>query len=104
MSEWSTMIPAPVESEARSAKRLAFSFGYRFFFFLLIGLAWLVPAFLDHRFVYAMVAWDLLLLVAWAADLLSLPKPQELRIRRSWMAPLALFYSIGRFCQYRKRS
>jgi len=93
MSEWSAMIPAPVESEARSAQRLGFSFGYRFFLFLLIGLAWLVPAFLDHRFVYAMVAWDLLLFAAWASDLLSLPKPSQLRIRRSWMAPLALSVS-----------
>ena len=93
MSEWSAMIPTPVESEARSAKRLGISFGYRFFLFLLIGLAWLVPAFLDHRFVYAMVAWDLLLFAAWALDLWSLPRPSQLRIRRSWMAPLALSVS-----------
>ena len=93
MSERLALIPAPVESDAGPAKRLGFSFGYRFFFFLLIGLAWLVPAILDHRFVYAMVAWDMLLLVAWTVDLLSLPKPQKLRIRRSWIAPLALSVS-----------
>ena len=41
MSEWSAMTPATVEATARPAKRLAFSFGYRFFLLLLIGLMWL---------------------------------------------------------------
>ena len=90
MSEWSAMIPAAVESEARPSKRLGFSFGYRFFLFLLIGLVWLVPAFVDHRFAYAVAAWDVLLFAVWVVDLLSLPKPHQLRIRRTWMAPLAL--------------
>ena len=90
MSEWSAMIPAAVEGDARPSKRLGFSFGYRFFLFLLIGLVWLVPAFVDHRFAYAVAAWDVLLFAVWVVDLLSLPKPQELRIRRTWMAPLAL--------------
>ena len=93
MSAWQAMIPDPVESPAQPLKRLGVSFGYRFFLFLLVGLLWLVPAFLDHRFAYAMLAWDLLLFAAWAADLLSLPKPHELCIRRSWMAPLALSVS-----------
>ncbi|MGC2185740.1 MAG: hypothetical protein WA637_20905, partial [Terriglobales bacterium] len=90
MSEWSAMIPAAVESEARPSKRLGFSFGYRFFLFVLVGLVWLVPAFVDHRFAYAVAAWDVLLFAVWVADLLSLPKPREIRIRRTWMAPLAL--------------
>jgi len=93
MSEWSAIIPAPVENHAQPSRRLAFSFGYRFFVFLLIGLAWLVPTFLDHRFAYAMVAWDVLLIVAWCTDLMSLPKPEQIRIRRAWIAPLAL--SVG---------
>ncbi len=53
-------------------------------------MGWLVPAFVDHRFVYAMVAWDVLLLLAWAADLSSLPRPGKIRIRRTWLAPLSL--------------
>jgi uncharacterized protein (DUF58 family) len=84
------MIPAPLETKAGPTKRLGFAFGYRFFFLLFIGFMWLVPAFLDHRFVYAMVAWDLLLLAAWAADLVYLPKPEKLRVGRSWLAPIAL--------------
>jgi len=90
MSAWSAMIPGSVEGQARPSQRLAFSFGYRFFLFLVMGLVWLVPAFLDRRFAYAMVAWDLLLLMAWVIDLLSLPTPNRLHIRRSWTSPLAL--------------
>lgn len=93
MSEWSAMIPAAVESQARPSKRLGFSFGYRFFLFLLIGLVWLVPAFVDHRFAYAVAAWDLLLFAVWVVDLSSMPRPRELRIRRTWAAPLALSVS-----------
>ena len=90
MSEWSAMIPVSIEGAAQSTKRFAFSFGYRFFLLLLIGLGWLVPAFFDHRFAYAMLAWDLLLVAAWATDLLALPKAREISIRRGWNAPLSL--------------
>jgi uncharacterized protein (DUF58 family) len=90
VSDWLAMIPAPTEAEARPWKRIAFSFGYRFFLLLLLGMGWLIPAFLDHRFAYAMVAWDALLVLAWAADLTALPQPRQLRIRRSWMAPPSL--------------
>lgn len=90
MNDQSTMIPALAEGRARPAKRFGVSFGYRFFLFLLIGLVWLVPAFADIRFAYAMIGWDLLLFLAWAADLLSLPKPRALLLRRTWLAPPAL--------------
>ncbi len=90
MSEWAAMIPAAVEGKARKSKRLGFAFGYRFLLLLLIGLGWLAPAFVSHHFVYAMLVWDLVLITAWAADLFSLPKADQLLIRRSWDAPLAL--------------
>lgn len=93
MSDWPAMIPESVEGQARSSVRLPFSFGYRFFLLLLLGMGWLVPAFFDHRFAYAMVTWDLLLVLAWAADLNSLPKASALRIRRTWLAPLSLSVS-----------
>jgi uncharacterized protein (DUF58 family) len=88
--EWPAMIPGPVESTPRPSGKLGYSCGRRFFFFALAGLVWLVPAFVDRRFGYAMLGWDLLLLVAWMADLLAIPRPSELRLRRSWPAPLAL--------------
>jgi uncharacterized protein (DUF58 family) len=88
MSDWLAIIPAPVEGEAQAFTRFPFSFGYRFL--LILGMGWLAPAFWDHRFAYAMVAWDVVLIFAWAADLISLPKPRVLRLRRSWLAPLSL--------------
>ena len=69
--------PGRVEAEAQPAKRLAFSFDYRFF---------LVPAdrfwVVDSRYSWTiassmrMVAWDLLLAAAWLIDLLSLAEAE----------------------------
>jgi uncharacterized protein (DUF58 family) len=87
------MIPDPAEGRARRSKRLAYAFGYRFFLLVLIGLVWLVPAFRDTRFAYGMLAWDLLVLLAWAADLLMLPSPAKLLVHRTWLAPPALSVS-----------
>jgi uncharacterized protein (DUF58 family) len=95
VSEWSAMIPPPAEGNGRPMGRFGFSFGRRFFLFSLIGLVWLVPVFADRRFGFAMIAWDLVLLAAWFADLLSLPRPDKIRIRRSWHAPLALSVDSG---------
>lgn len=93
MNNLYTMIPDPAEGRARPSKLLAYAFGYRFFLLVLIGLVWLVPAFRDVRFAYAMLAWDLLVLLAWAVDLLMLPKPGKLLVRRTWLAPPALSVS-----------
>jgi hypothetical protein len=84
------MIPAPAESQARASGRIGYSFGPRFFLLLFIGLVWLVPAFVDRRFAYAMLGWDLLLLLAWLMDLSFLPRPDKLQIKRVWPTPLSL--------------
>src|SRR5215475_4718694 len=93
MSDLESLVPSGIEAPARSYKRIGVAFGHRFFLFLLIGLIWLVPAFVQYRFVYAMLAWDGLVVLAWVADLVSLPKPSRLKIRRSWKAPAALSVS-----------
>ena len=90
MNHLAAMIPAPNEARAHAAKRFGVAFGYRFFLLLLIGLVWLVPAFADRRFAYAMLAWDALVIVAWMADLRLLPKPDAVLVRRTWLAPPAL--------------
>jgi uncharacterized protein (DUF58 family) len=64
--------------------------GARTFILLIVGLAWLVPAFWDDRFVFAMIAWDVLVAVAWLLDLVRLPPPASLGVRRSWRSPVAL--------------
>jgi uncharacterized protein (DUF58 family) len=84
------LVPASVEAQARPFKKIGVAFANRFFFLLLVGLIWLVPAFADQRFVYAMLAWDVLLFLAWLLDLAGLPKPEQLKARRSWLDPSAL--------------
>ncbi len=93
MSNLDSLVPNGLEAPARSYQRVGVAFGRRFFLFLLIGLMWLGPAFFQYRFVYAMLAWDGLVLLAWVSDLASLPNPSKLKIRRSWKAPVALSVS-----------
>jgi uncharacterized protein (DUF58 family) len=50
----------------------------------------LLPAFWDERFLVAMLAWDLLVVIAWVADFVRLPAPQQIVLRRAWRAPVAL--------------
>lgn len=85
-----TLIPVPVSARARAKGRIGVAFGRRFFQLLLLGLVWLAPAFVQPRFVYAMLAWDLLVLVAWAIDLAKLPRPGQLELTRSWVSAPAL--------------
>lgn len=93
MNPLGKLVPAEVEAPARSYKRFGMAFGERFFLLLLVGLVWLIPAFFDLRFVYGMLAWDGLVLLAWFADLKQLPKPAQLSIRREWSSPIALSIS-----------
>jgi uncharacterized protein (DUF58 family) len=56
---------------------------------LMLGVAWLAPAWWDSRFIYAMLAWDLLVVAIWFWDLLRVPKARELSVSRVWTAPAA---------------
>jgi uncharacterized protein (DUF58 family) len=90
VSESSSLIPPTIKAAATKQKRFGVAFGPRFFLLLLIGLAWLGPALTDLRFLYGMLAWDLLILAAWGVDLARLPHPSFLSVTRSWNAPAAL--------------
>lgn len=90
MSDLGTLVPPPVEATTRSYQRFGVAFGDRFFMLLFLGLVWLAPAFVDLRFVYALIAWDGLVLLAWLTDLAQLPKPSQLTVRRTWHSPAAL--------------
>lgn len=57
---------------------------------LFIGLAWIVPAWRDVRFLYAMGLWDVVLLGLWAWDLSHMPKQSEIELQRIWHEPLGL--------------
>jgi len=84
------LIPPEIESPARPYKRFGVAFGGRFFMLLFVGLVWLGPAFIDLRFVYALLAWDGMVLLVWLADLARLPKPDQLTVRRCWHSAAAL--------------
>ena len=90
MSDQVRLIPPKIEAPAQSYKRFGIAFGDRFFMLLFVGLVWLGPAFVDLRFVYAMLAWDVFVLLAWLADLAQFPKPGQLTVKRIWRAPAAL--------------
>jgi uncharacterized protein (DUF58 family) len=84
------LIPPEIEAPTQSYRRFGVAFGDRFFMLLFVGLIWLGPAFVDLRFVYAMLAWDSMVLLAWLADLAQLPKPDQLTVRRCWRSAPAL--------------
>ena len=90
MSDLGTLRPPEIEAPVQSYKRFGVAFGDRFFMLLFVGLVWLGPAFFDRRFVYAMLAWDGMVVLAWLADLLQMPAPRQLSIKRTWRSPAAL--------------
>jgi len=85
-----TLVPPEIVARTRSYKRVGVAFGDRFFMLLFVGLVWLGPAFFDSRFVYAMLAWDGLVLLAWLADLGRMPRAAQLSVKRSWRSIAAL--------------
>ena len=90
MTEATPLVPPAVTAKAEKRKRLAGAFGPRFFLLIVIGLAWLGAAFYDPRFLYALAAWDVFVLIAWSIDLAGLPSPKNLSITRRWSRAAAL--------------
>jgi len=90
VNEHPTLVPPEISAPARSYKRFGVAFGDRFFMLLFVGLVWLGPAFFDARFVYAMLGWDVFVLLMWSIDLARMPRPRQLSVKRAWRAPAAL--------------
>lgn len=78
--------PCEVSATAEPRKRMGWAFGPRFFLLLGVGLVAVGPAFWNAHFLWAMPAWDLLVLGLWLWDLLRLPAAQQIETRRSWPA------------------
>jgi uncharacterized protein (DUF58 family) len=72
------------------ATRWPAAFGARFYTLVVVGLGWLGPAWIDRHFLYGMVLWDVLILLAWLYDLRQLPRPGQLLVSRVWHAPVGL--------------
>lgn len=90
MSASSALVPVARESAAEPYGRTGIAFGRRAFLLAIVGLVWLGPAFLDPRFAFGILAWDVLMLIAVGVDLYRLPRPQQLTVMRNWHAPVAL--------------
>ena len=87
MSELSHLVPSETRGFGKSAGRIPFAFGRRFFLLLLIGIVWLGPAWNDRRLLYAMALWDVAMLGVWVWDLRRLPRPTQLGVNRLWTTP-----------------
>lgn len=84
-----SLIPEPRVAVARNWRRWGFGIGPRLVLLLLIGLLWLVPAWWDRRALYGLLAWDVLLLVTFLADLRQLERARP-EASRIWTAAPAL--------------
>lgn len=76
--------PEPVRAVCEPRRRWGFGLTPRSIGLLAAGFLLLLPGFWDSQLSYAMVAWDVLVLVAALLDGLRLPRPDELIAARSW--------------------
>lgn len=90
MSSSPSFIPPDAVARTRAEGRLRAGFGARFFVALLIGLVWVVPAAWSPRLIAGMFVWDAVFLLLWLQDLLRLPKPAAIEVRRTWTSPPSL--------------
>jgi uncharacterized protein (DUF58 family) len=90
MNQPAKLAPPAVAAPAARFSRFPFAFAPRFFVALVAGLAWLGPAWWDSRFALLMLAWNLMVLVAWAIEVRQLPLPANLHVSRAWLAPVSL--------------
>jgi len=84
------LIPPNVSARAERTGRFPVAFGRRFFLLCLIGLAWIVPAWREPRFLYALALWDAVAVGLWAWDLSQMPPTDAIEVRRIWSEPLGL--------------
>jgi len=84
------LAPPAVHARARPYGRLGYGFGRRALFLWLLGLAWVVPAFWDKSFAYAIAIFDGILIIAMVIDRTLLARPAQLEIERTWDSSPAL--------------
>lgn len=84
------LVPAPITAEATYFGRVGVGFGRRFFGLLLLGLVWAVPGFWSRTFLWGMVAWDAVVIVALLGDLLLMPRKGKIEVTRSFASVPAI--------------
>ena len=83
-------LPSPIHARARPFGRFGVAFGSRFLLLLIVSLIWIGPGLFDRRFFYGIAAWDIVITAAWLFDVIRLPAPALLTVRRSWLASPSL--------------
>src|ERR1700751_877783 len=78
------LIPQEAIARGRPLGRVPFGFGPGFFVALILGLAWVVPAWWVFRFIFAILLGGFLFCAVCTWDLLRLPAPDQLEVRRVW--------------------
>jgi uncharacterized protein (DUF58 family) len=82
--------PPPMETAAQPHRRFSGGAGPRLLLLAGVGLAWIIPALWNRTFLWAMLLWDGLLLLAFLTDWLLLPRPKQITLRREWRNPLSI--------------
>ncbi len=90
MSQRGRLIPAAITASAAGARRGAAAFQSRFLLALLLGLAWIGPAWWNRHILLALPIWDGMVILAWFIDLARLPPPAALKVTRRWSEPPSL--------------
>jgi uncharacterized protein (DUF58 family) len=78
------LAPSAAKARAHPHGRVGYALARRALFLWLLGLAWVIPAFWDKSFLYAIALFDGILLLAMLADGALLPRPQCIEVERSW--------------------
>ncbi len=82
--------PPPMEVTAQPHGRFGGGAGPRLLLLAGVGLAWIIPALWNRTFLWAMLLWDGLLLLAFLGDWLRTPRPRQLTVRREWRSALSI--------------
>jgi uncharacterized protein (DUF58 family) len=89
-----TLIPQPVTARARYFGRfghmLGFGLSARALLLLVAGVLWAIPAFFHPHRLWMMLVWDGLIALLVIVDLMSLPEPSVIEVRRRFVNSPAL--------------
>jgi uncharacterized protein (DUF58 family) len=81
----SSLHPDAIRADCKPRSRwLSFGLTARTIWLLVAGLLLALPGFFDTRLAYAMLVWDVLVIVAALFDGLRLPRPRTISVGRSW--------------------
>jgi uncharacterized protein (DUF58 family) len=85
-----TVRPDRARATAEPRRRLAWALTPRALYLMLAGCLFLLPAFFHARYVFAMLAWDLCVLMAALVDGARLAAPVAIDVEREWLSAPSL--------------